>query len=171
MTNVIYIDDYRRRRRIAGAKTAAPASDRIKDNRDDASLSSHGLLSSSAVAAMFEARPHVAPRRRSKAPPSRTGPRHATAKCQTSGSPSFRTVFVDTFDRAGHPMSDRALALHNHQLIQDPGIAALPGARRYGTSTLRRWVSRTHQELLGVTIRDAHASSRPRRCCNWSDLP
>jgi putative transposase len=65
----------------------------------------------------------------------------ANAKAVDPVSP-FRTVFSRAFDKNPCSRSDKALRDLNKALLEDPTIAALPGARVYAGSTLREWINK-----------------------------
>lgn len=77
------------------------------------------------------------------------GPRRAARKRELSAeaaraedpSSEFRTAFNRAYDRSPCGLSDRALRAFNEQLLTDPVIAAMPGARLYVGSTLRSWIN------------------------------
>lgn len=52
----------------------------------------------------------------------------------------FRVAFLRAHDADPCSLSDRALHVFNKELLTDPKIAALPGARVYAGSTLREWI-------------------------------
>lgn len=54
----------------------------------------------------------------------------------------FRTAFSRAYDRNPCSRSDHALRAFNRQLLTDPEIAKLPGARLYAGSTLREWINK-----------------------------
>ena len=78
------------------------------------------------------------------------GPRRAARKRELDAKTAreedpnseFRTVFNRAFDKAPVPLSDRALRKRNQELLEDPQIAALPGAKLYSGSALREWVKK-----------------------------
>ena len=55
---------------------------------------------------------------------------------------AFRTAFTRQYDKTPCGLSDRGLRALNQSLLNDPEIAALPGARLYVGSTLRQWVNK-----------------------------
>lgn len=77
------------------------------------------------------------------------GPRQAARKREVDAktareedpTSTFRTVFSRAFDKNPCSRSDRALQELNQTLLDDPKIAAMPGARLYVGSTLREWVN------------------------------
>ncbi|RSV27864.1 hypothetical protein [Sphingomonas sp. ABOLH] len=76
------------------------------------------------------------------------GPRQAARKRELSAAAAraedpaseFRTTFNRAYDKKPCGLSDRALRGFNEQLLTDPTIAAMPGARIYAGSTLRSWI-------------------------------
>lgn len=52
----------------------------------------------------------------------------------------FRVAFLRRYDANPCGLSDRALRKLNQELLEDPEIAMLPGARVYAGSTLRSWI-------------------------------
>lgn len=53
----------------------------------------------------------------------------------------FRIKFLRHFDKDPCSLSDTKLQELNRELLQDPVVAALPGAKVYAGSTLRDWIS------------------------------
>ncbi len=78
------------------------------------------------------------------------GPRRAARKRELDAKAArgedpvcdFRTAFTRAYDRNPCGRSDKALRALNQQLLADPEIAKLPGARIYAGSTLREWINK-----------------------------
>jgi putative transposase len=78
------------------------------------------------------------------------GPRRAARKRELDARAAravdpvceFRTTFTREYDRAPCGRSDCGLRVFNEQLLANPTIAALPGARIYAGSTLRTWINK-----------------------------
>lgn len=78
------------------------------------------------------------------------GPRKAARKRELDAKAAravdpvseFRTAFTRSRDKVPCSLSDAALQERNAQLLLDPVIAAMPGAKMYAGSTLREWVKK-----------------------------
>lgn len=77
------------------------------------------------------------------------GPRRAARKRELDAAAvrtidpkaEFKVVFIRSVDADPCSLSDSALVARNAELLKDPKVAALPGARLYAGSTLRGWVN------------------------------
>lgn len=76
----------------------------------------------------------------------------------------FRVTFLRAFDASPCGLSDRALRVFNQELLTDPEISKLPGARVYAGSTLREWIhSRGHRNDRRVRDSISMTGRMPRR--------
>lgn len=101
------------------------------------------------------------------------GPRRAARKREIDAKTAhtadpiseFRTTFTRAYDRNPCGLSDRALRRFNEDLLTDPEIASLPGARVYAGSTLREWVNKRgcrgdRRARDGVSMKGYHRGRR-----------
>lgn len=65
----------------------------------------------------------------------------ATAAREVDKTADFRVTFLRAYDVNPCGLSDRALRVFSRELLTNPEVAKLPGARIYAGSTLRSWIN------------------------------